>query len=903
MLLQEALSLRVRKDSFWSDDVAHDEYSTGPSDVSDDEFQNDKALKWAKVFKDAFDLSDDDKLKENEEVLDHECMDNMDYGIDQCASLSLPDMLSQQVEIDEFWNLSASLSIYQNRDGPLSKFKNISHYFHSTTSAGVVSHMITGVHELIRLKARGDPVELEALKYLDFNTLELSTEPRLGRNTFNASEDQSRFRINIKASKTYLFVAAFKFFISKYIHSPAELNPDIFCTLNRFLTSSGDETATRTMGSNHSEWYIGLSNQCQCKVGVHSWLKGFIQQINARDRKAGKLKNPIYDISRLYLRFITRNCFGEQSKQVAMILLQSFAIKWMHYMVLPFDENEEEFRDIMSKPSDMPIQKLPKYLEKVLARNLDRILSRSRGGINSLDDSSDASYSGVNNVEAAAISSQTSSGKPKPNPYEDIRDTKLLLNRVSSKLESILASQARRSQDCVNEESPRGATTSPGFHSEISRSNRSRERPPIGTGPPSTPEERNSCLKCSTVWFWNKICDICGWKLVQEDFSNKRGQAPKMRKIFNKTEISKRGHPECYVCENPRFLGECHTCCFGTSLPAVSDEWSTMSESSRSASPDKKSPPPERKDPSPDTDNCPQCGAHEFYGVCYICSYGVWIAPLTIKRKSLTLDCNNDTAEDVKKNRIIKGQDQMVFRNFMYSHQTRYRCVRLGRMARRIAKNGTNPGLAAQLRRRLASRWKFFAPRTAMGVPEITFDEYLRVTREFPRTEAPRSRMEKDNPHATCENDQEIRQANILEATSKKQTNDEDHVNTLQCPKVESAVEYHASSRYSKEESPHKTRSGYLTLVQIRRTYNLQPHLEKLETLIVDSCVPTKERPTECEIPPLSLVRRGTQWLSTFPWAMVVGVSSLLGFRKGHSLYDEEVADIERAQWVDEVVN
>ncbi|KAF7867166.1 hypothetical protein EAF04_005250 [Stromatinia cepivora] len=904
MSFQEALSLRVRKDSFWSDDAAHYKYSTDPSDVSDDEVQKDQALKCTQVFKDTFDLSDDDKLKENEKVL--EFMDNMEYDIDQYASLSLPELLLQQMEIDEFLNLSTSLSRYQNHDGPLSKFKSIFHHFHTTTSAGVVSHIIKGVHELIRLKARGDPVEREALKYFDCNTLELSTAPRLGRNTFNAGafEDQPRFRINAKASKTYVFVAAFKFFISKYIHSPAELNPDTFCTLNRFLVSSGDEMATRTTGLNHSEWYVGLSNRCQCKVGVHSWLKGFIQQINARDRRAGKLKNPIYDISRLYLRFITRNCFGEQSKQVAMILLQSFAIKWMHYMVLPFDENEEEFQNIMSKSSDMPIRKLPKYLEKVLARNLDRILSRSRGNSISLDDSNEASYPEVNNFEAAVISSHTSGGTPKPNSYEDIRDTKMLLNRVSSKLEPILASQARRSQDCVNGESPASATTSPGFYSEISRSNLSCKRPPTGIGPPSTPERRNSCLKCSAVWFWNKRCDICGWKLVQEDFSNKQTQAPKMRKMFNETGMFKRGHTECYICEKPGFVGQCHTCGFGASLPVVSDEWSTISNSSRSLSPEKTSTPPEKKDPPPDkTDNCPQCGARGFYGACYICSYGVWIAPLTIKRKSLALDCNNDTAEDINTNRISRGQDQMFFRNFMYSHQTRYRCVRLGRMSRRIAKNGRNPRLSTQLRRRLASRWKFSAPRAAMGVPEITFDEYLRVTRSFLRTEVPRSRVAEDNPHATSDSDQEIRQPNILEATRTKQTNDEDHVNTLQCPKLKSAVEDYASSGYSEEESPRASRSDYLTLVKRRRAYNLQPQLEKPETRIVDTCVPTKERPTESELPLLCLVRRGRQWLSTFPWAMAVGVSSLFGFRKGHSLYDEEAADIERAKWVDEEVD
>ncbi|EDN98281.1 predicted protein [Sclerotinia sclerotiorum 1980 UF-70] len=97
MSFQEALSPRVRKDSLWSVDVASDDCSTKPSDVSDDELQNDESSRWAKVFKEAFGLSDDDKLEEDGEVLDHECMDNMDYDIDQCASLSLPDMLSQQV--------------------------------------------------------------------------------------------------------------------------------------------------------------------------------------------------------------------------------------------------------------------------------------------------------------------------------------------------------------------------------------------------------------------------------------------------------------------------------------------------------------------------------------------------------------------------------------------------------------------------------------------------------------------------------------------------------------------------------------------------------------------------------------------------------------------------------------
>ncbi|CAD6447784.1 ecaf40f7-8081-4d3f-8ec9-2b18812b9e0b [Sclerotinia trifoliorum] len=865
MTFQEALSPRVRIDSFWSDD---------------------------------------DTLKENEEVLDLECMGNMDYDIDRCASFSLPDMLFQQVKIEEFWNLSDSLSINQNCDGPLSRFKNFNHYFNSTTSAGVVSHMITGIHKLIHLKARGDPVELEALKYIDFNTLELSVEPRAGRNTFNASDDQSQFQINVKASKTYVFMASFKLFTSKYIYSPTELNPEIFCTLNRFLRSSGDDKASRTMGPKHSEQYFGLSNQCQCKIGVHSWLKGFIQQINSRDRKAGKSENPIYHISRLYLRFINRNCFGEQSKQVTMILLQSFGIKWMHYMVLPFDENEEEFQEIMSKPIDMPIRKLPKYLEKVLARNLDRIIAHSNGNDIQLNNSSYDSYSEVNNVDAAAISSQTNGRKPKPNPYEDIRDTKLLLNSVSSQLEPILVSHAQNSPDCVNEENPTGASTSPGFHSEISRSNGSCERRPVGTGPTSTLERRNSCLKCSTVWFWNKECDICGWKLVQEDFSNRRTQAPKMTKMFNKTKISKRGCPGCYICEKPEFLGLCHNYGFRKSLPVVSDEWSTMSELSRSASPDKKKPRPERKDPSPDTNSCPQCGALEFYGICYICSYGMWIAPSTMKRKSPTLDCNNDTAEDFNRTRITKGQDQMVFRNFMDSHQTRHRCVRLGRLAMMIKKNGRNPRLATQMRRRLASRWKYFAPQTAMGVPKITSDEYLRVTRVFSETKVSRLQTVEANPHATSENNQEIRHANILEATSTTQTDNEVYVNTTQYPKVESPDEYYASSRHSKEESPNTSRSNYLTLVKKSRSYNTQPQLENPETRIVDSCIPIQEGPEECELPPVSLVRRGTQWLSAFPCAMAVGIRSLLGFRKVRSLYDEEAAvDIELPRWLDEDVD
>ncbi|EDN98280.1 predicted protein [Sclerotinia sclerotiorum 1980 UF-70] len=134
--------------------------------------------------------------------------------------------------------------------------------------------------------------------------------------------------------------------------------------------------------------------------------------------------------------------------------------------------------------------------------------------------------------------------------------------------------------------------------------------------------------------------------------------------------------------------------------------------------------------------------------------------------------------------------------------------------------------------------------------------------------------------------------------------NIEVYVNTTQYSKEESAEEHHASSRYSKEESPNTTPSNYSTLVKRRRGYNALPYLENRDTRKVESYVPTNEWPTECEIPPSSLVRRGTQWLSTIPRAMIVGVSSLLGFRKVRTLYDEEAAvDTELARWVDEKMN
>ncbi|TGO24263.1 hypothetical protein BPAE_0107g00100 [Botrytis paeoniae] len=376
-----------------------------------------------KVYKDAFDLSWDNQLEENTMVLRN--MYNMEANIAEYAAWSLTDFLWIQLEnnYSETMKLSEMSWKYWGENDKM--FKNTPlHHLHSLTPRGVISYTIEGLKELLYFRADDYPIECEVLKYLNSETLafcattkrsintqavEISMFPmvneRLNKSGSSSSIEAAKNpcsnllgcstvadlpptpQIDIRVSQIYVFVAALNYFISEYLHSRNSLTPYTFCRLNQFLASLNAKRDT--------EWYVGLSNRCQCKLGVHKWLEEFICDISAQNLRAdrlkypkhysnyaknvqeGKTKTPLYVISRLYLKFIAKRCFGEQTRPMGMILLQVFAMKWMHYTILPFDEDDWEFRAVMCSLSDMPIMDLADYLEKVLRKRVDEIIQYS----------------------------------------------------------------------------------------------------------------------------------------------------------------------------------------------------------------------------------------------------------------------------------------------------------------------------------------------------------------------------------------------------------------------------------------------------------------------------------------------------------------------------------------------
>lgn len=316
--------------------------------------------------------------------------------------------------------LSKMLRRYWGENDKMFK-KTLLHRFHPLTPRGVMSYTIEGLKELLNFRANDCPIEREVMKHLNFETLsfcatakrpidveaaEISMcsilKERLNKsgssNSIEAAKNPcNNFlgwstvadlsltpQVDIRVSQIYVFVAALKYFVSKYLHSRNGLTPYTFCTLNQFLASSNIQRDT--------EWFVGLSNRCQCKLGVHEWLEEFIYDISAQNLRTdrlkhpehysnyiknmqeGKTKTPLYVISRLYLKFIAKRCFGEQTRPMGMILLQAFAMNWMHYMILPFDEDDWEFRAVVCSLSDMPVMDLTDYLEKVLRKRVDGLI-------------------------------------------------------------------------------------------------------------------------------------------------------------------------------------------------------------------------------------------------------------------------------------------------------------------------------------------------------------------------------------------------------------------------------------------------------------------------------------------------------------------------------------------------
>ncbi|TGO46708.1 hypothetical protein BCON_0311g00040 [Botryotinia convoluta] len=360
-----------------------------------------------KVYKDAFDLSWDDKIEENTIVLRN--MYNMEANIAEYAAWSLPDSLWIQLENNYFETTKLSEMLWKYWGENDKMFKNTPlHRLHSLTPRVVMSYTIEGLKELLYFRADDYPIEYTLFlrdhsRPIDVEAVEISMCPmineRLKKSGSSISTEAAKSpwsnllgcstvaalpptpQIDMRVSQIYVFVAALKFFISNYLDSQNGLTPYTFCRLSQFLASSDAKRDT--------EWCVGLSNRCQCKLGVHTWLEEFICDISAQNLRAdrlkhpqyysnypkniqeGKTKTPLYVISRLYLKFIAKRWFGEQTRPMGMILLQAFAMKWMHYTTLPFDEDDWEFRAVMCSLSDMPIMDLTDYLEKVLRKRVD----------------------------------------------------------------------------------------------------------------------------------------------------------------------------------------------------------------------------------------------------------------------------------------------------------------------------------------------------------------------------------------------------------------------------------------------------------------------------------------------------------------------------------------------------
>ncbi|KAF7937932.1 uncharacterized protein EAE97_007728 [Botrytis byssoidea] len=317
-----------------------------------------------KVYKDAFDLSWDSQIEENTMVLRN--MYNTEINIAEYASWSLPEFLWIQMgsNYSETMKLSEMLWKYWGENHKMFT-KTPLHHLHSLRPIVVMSYTIEGLKELLYFRAGNCPIECEVMKHLNSETLSFCT----------TAERPS----NVESVETSMF-------------------PMVKERFNNSGSANSIEAAKNPSSSNvkrDTEWYVGLSNRCQCKLGVHEWLEEFICDISAQNPRAdrlkspehysnyakniqkGKTKTPLYVISRLYLNFIAKKCFCEQTGPMGMILIQAFAMKWMHYTILPFDEDDWEFQAVMSSLSDMPIMDLTDYLEKVLRKRVDRLIERS----------------------------------------------------------------------------------------------------------------------------------------------------------------------------------------------------------------------------------------------------------------------------------------------------------------------------------------------------------------------------------------------------------------------------------------------------------------------------------------------------------------------------------------------
>ncbi|KAA8576009.1 hypothetical protein EYC84_006172 [Monilinia fructicola] len=498
---------RERRDSFWS-----------ASESEEEDLTNSCSASSANVTTEQDEVTNDVKMQESSGVL--RSMIDVEKLIHEYASVSLSDLMLG----------------YEDEDGkrhnrPSSRFRNTAHRLNPTTSTGVTRNIILGLYELVQSKFRDDSSERKVFEHLDSNTFSFNTTPRMWE---NASENPSGSQFkDAKGSRTYVFVAALKFFIAKLFNASDGLTPDTFCTLNRLLSSTNEDRGIKWISP--SKWYIILSDDCHCEEGAHSWLNTFIDRIN-KYNQITKL-DPIYEISRLYLAFVWANYFGKHSREMGMILIQTLALKWMHYVSIPFDEKEKEFQDIIMIRSNTTVPRLAQFLEKSFVRNIERILLRLSGTSFHVEDLNTEPVIEVTKA-SVTVGSKDTNDIISHNSNARISNTGLLLKRVSSKLESIMEPQRLDSGDSLAEQKTVISIGSPALQFQIPtpkccKTPHYRQEPP--------PARRNSCENYSNNWLWADQSDVCAWNLGHEDLSDSPGLAPTMRKQFGHTEMFKRG--------------------------------------------------------------------------------------------------------------------------------------------------------------------------------------------------------------------------------------------------------------------------------------------------------------------------------------------------------------------------
>ncbi|QSZ31051.1 hypothetical protein DSL72_000612 [Monilinia vaccinii-corymbosi] len=879
MFLRGCPGYRERADSFWSEIKIRGKNWTGSSSVHMGvDIEHDKSVK-DEAIKDVLDLSDDDKVQEVAGPIRHGI--DVENEIRKYSSISLPDLLLgyKKTGYDDFLDLSMLLLNYMDKDKrkhqrPLSEFRNTTHHLHSITSTGATRNVATGLYELVRFKAGDDPFENEVLKHLNPETLSFNTTPRLKVNT---SENPSRLNLeNMKVSRTYIFVAALKYFIAQALTSSEELTPDTFCTLDRLLASKNEDRGIRSGG--HSKSYIIPSDRCQCEEGVHEWLNQFIRRINTYN-KIEKL-DPIFGVSRLYLAFVTRNCFGKHSREMGMILFQTLALKWMHYVAIPFDENEKELQDIMATRLEIATPELVEFLQRVLARNVGEILSLSRGTSTRsypIESSHATSDSKVIEAQFTVDAQATTIKKLGRHSCGDILKKESLLGGVSSTLKDILESQSLRSEDGST-----GKNTSIAAQPTSSQFQRSRPDSLCGTprsiqGTP--PTRRNSCVKCSAPWFWADQCDVCDWNLVQDE-QPKVG--PELRRLSNRTQAFKKGFVDsslgmsesvesddsCPMCGASKFTAECYVCGFGVTFFANSSErshscaqvdsdgWETESSSEKG-------------------DSCAVCDVVGFRRACFFCSCG--LSP----RKPVEAPVFTRGWSGGIQRKRVKAQKSR------HSRRVKYRGVRIEEESSIHSRKMKISKSSTSRRHRMAACQKWLSGlQVGRGTTSFTANSDRNIDGAGEELHSPRL------------------EANIFEAPM---TRDENR-------RFETHLLAQHPLRYPKSSSPSRSLPAKLPSEEVRlkakdskRTasmsgnarHNPRMHAKESAKQKGSSSTLDSGETGESSRSSVLLVEKLTKSTLSCPWAVGTSTRRLLGLRTGYSVWEMRERDAAGGRWFD----